>query len=123
MSSPDEDFEPNLVGSTAGSGLVSWEAGSPLPHGAAMKRRTLGGLEVSAIGLGCMSMNDTYGKADPEEAERTLRRAVELGVTFFDTANAYGAGQNAKLDELFAPEKISGARYGLSWMESSDTDD
>ena len=62
-----------------------------------MERRRLGALEVSAIGLGCMSMTDSYGKADPEESEKTLRRAVELGVTFFDTANAYGAGKNEAL--------------------------
>ena len=62
-----------------------------------MERRTLGGLETSAIGLGCMSMSDTYGKADPGECERTLHRALELGVTFFDTANAYGLGRNEEL--------------------------
>lgn len=62
-----------------------------------MKRRTIGALEVSAVGLGCMSMTDAYGSADPEEAERTLRRALELGVTFFDTANAYGLGRNEEL--------------------------
>jgi aryl-alcohol dehydrogenase-like predicted oxidoreductase len=62
-----------------------------------MKRRTLGGLEVSAVGLGCMSMTGSYGKADPEESEVTLRRALELGVTFFDTANVYGLGENERL--------------------------
>ena len=62
-----------------------------------MERRRLGALEVSAIGLGCMSMTDSYGKADPEECEKTLLRAVECGVTFFDTANAYGAGKNEAL--------------------------
>ena len=62
-----------------------------------MKRRTLGGLEVSAVGLGCMSMTGSYGKADPEESELTLRRALELGVTFFDTANVYGLGENERL--------------------------
>ena len=62
-----------------------------------MKRRTLGRLEVSAIGLGCMSMTGSYGKADPEESELTLRRALEIGVTFFDTANVYGLGENERL--------------------------
>ncbi|MEM7412059.1 MAG: aldo/keto reductase [Myxococcota bacterium] len=62
-----------------------------------MNRRSLGGLDVSAIGLGCMSMSDTYGKADPEESERTLQRALDIGVTFFDTANAYGLGRNEEL--------------------------
>ncbi|MXY51287.1 MAG: aldo/keto reductase [Gammaproteobacteria bacterium] len=56
-----------------------------------------GELEVSAIGLGCMSMTDAYGPADRSEAARTLERAVELGVTLFDTANVYGAGENERL--------------------------
>ena len=62
-----------------------------------MERRKLGELEVSAIGLGCMSMSDTYGQADPEESEKTLLRALDLGVTFFDSANAYGLGRNEEL--------------------------
>ncbi len=71
-----------------------------------MKRRHLGALEVSAIGLGCMSMNDTYGKADAAESERTLLRAVEIGVTFFDTANAYGLGKNEELvGRVLAPHR------------------
>ena len=71
-----------------------------------MKRRSLGGLEVSAIGLGCMSMTDSYGKADPAEAEATLRRALEIGVTFFDTANAYGLGRNETLvGEVLGPQR------------------
>ena len=71
-----------------------------------MKRRMLGALEVSAVGLGCMSMTDSYGKADPEECERTLLRAVELGVTFFDTANAYGLGRNEQLvGRVLAPHR------------------
>ncbi len=62
-----------------------------------MKRRMLGALETSAIGLGCMSLTGSYGEADPEECEKTLLRAIELGVTFFDTANAYGLGRNEEL--------------------------
>lgn len=64
-----------------------------------MQRRQLGGsgIEVSAIGLGCMSMSQSYGEPDPVEAEATLRRALEVGVTFFDTANAYGDGHNEQL--------------------------
>ncbi len=62
-----------------------------------MKRRSLGSLEVSAMGLGCMSMTHSYGKADPVESEATLRRALDIGVTFFDTANAYGLGENERL--------------------------
>jgi aryl-alcohol dehydrogenase-like predicted oxidoreductase len=64
-----------------------------------MKTRKLGdGLEVSAIGLGCMGMSWAYGPA-PEKAEtfKVLARAVELGVTFFDTAEVYGPFANEEL--------------------------
>ncbi len=56
-----------------------------------MKKRTIGTLEVWALGLGCIGMSGTYG-ADPDRAEmiRLLRAAHELGLTFFDTAEAYG---------------------------------
>ncbi|HTU00323.1 MAG TPA: aldo/keto reductase, partial [Candidatus Sulfotelmatobacter sp.] len=64
-----------------------------------MKRRVLGksGLEVSAIGLGCMGMSPVYG--DPEEAESlaTLQRAIDLGVNFLDTSDMYGNGHNEEL--------------------------
>ena len=61
-----------------------------------MEQRKLGtqGLEVSALGLGCMGMSQAYGPADEDESVATLGRALELGVTFFDTANAYGRGHN-----------------------------
>ncbi|MDE3127893.1 MAG: aldo/keto reductase [Gemmatimonadota bacterium] len=62
-----------------------------------MERRTLGGLEVSAIGLGCMGMSDFYGPRDETESRATLERALELGVTFFDTADMYGSGTNEEL--------------------------
>lgn len=64
-----------------------------------MRSTVLGssGIEVSAIGLGCMSMSQSYGQPDPVEAEATLRRALEVGITFFDTANAYGDGHNETL--------------------------
>ncbi|MGR8919456.1 MAG: aldo/keto reductase [Gammaproteobacteria bacterium] len=62
-----------------------------------MRHTRLGDLEVSVIGLGCMSMSQAYGEADPAESERTLARALELGVTFLDTANAYGNGHNEEL--------------------------
>ncbi len=57
----------------------------------------LGHLEVSVIGLGCMGMSQSYGAADPAESERTLHRALDSGVTFLDTANAYGGGRNEEL--------------------------
>ena len=64
-----------------------------------MKQRTLGrgGLAVSAIGLGCMGMSQAYGPRDDEESRRTLQRALDLGITFFDTADAYGDGANERL--------------------------
>jgi aryl-alcohol dehydrogenase-like predicted oxidoreductase len=62
-----------------------------------MHTRTLGDLEVSAIGLGCMSMSQAYGKPDPAESERALHRALDVGYTFLDTASIYGLGHNEKL--------------------------
>ena len=57
-----------------------------------MKTRLLGtgGPTVSAIGLGCMGMSEFYGVADEAEAVATIRRALDLGVTFVDTADMYG---------------------------------
>ncbi|MGH9126372.1 MAG: aldo/keto reductase [Acidimicrobiales bacterium] len=64
-----------------------------------METRKLGseGLLVSALGLGCMGMSQAYGPADEQESIATLLRALDLGVTFFDTANAYGLGHNEQL--------------------------
>jgi aryl-alcohol dehydrogenase-like predicted oxidoreductase len=62
-----------------------------------MLKRKLGDLEVSAIGLGCMGMSQAYGVADPDESQRTLHRALDIGVNFLDTANAYGMGHNESL--------------------------
>jgi aryl-alcohol dehydrogenase-like predicted oxidoreductase len=63
-----------------------------------MRRRTLGqGLEVSAMGLGCMGMSEFYGRADEGEAIRTIHRALELGIDFLDTADMYGPFTNEKL--------------------------
>jgi aryl-alcohol dehydrogenase-like predicted oxidoreductase len=61
-----------------------------------MKQRELGtsGLNVSAIGLGCMGMSQSYGTPDEEESIRTIHRALDLGVTLIDTADAYGGGAN-----------------------------
>jgi aryl-alcohol dehydrogenase-like predicted oxidoreductase len=64
-----------------------------------MKTRKLGseGLEVSELGLGCMGMSEFYGRTDEGEAIATIQRALELGVTFIDTADMYGPFTNEKL--------------------------
>jgi aryl-alcohol dehydrogenase-like predicted oxidoreductase len=62
-------------------------------HGA-LKTRRLGPLTVSAVGLGCMGMSHAYGGQDEEDAIRTLHRAVDLGVSLFDTAEIYGPFDN-----------------------------
>jgi aryl-alcohol dehydrogenase-like predicted oxidoreductase len=64
-----------------------------------LTKRKLGrqGLEVSSLGLGCMGMSQSYGVPDDRESIATLHRAIELGVTFFDTAEAYGPFTNEEL--------------------------
>lgn len=64
-----------------------------------MQTRTLGPqkLKVSAIGLGCMGMSEFYGETDDTESINTLKKAYDLGITFFDTADMYGSGHNEKL--------------------------
>ncbi|GAC1363885.1 MAG: aldo/keto reductase [Actinomycetota bacterium] len=64
-----------------------------------MKMRKLGGqgLEVPAIGLGCMGMTGAYGRPDQDESVATIRRALEGGITLLDTADMYGEGENERL--------------------------
>ncbi|HNC15876.1 MAG TPA: aldo/keto reductase, partial [Solirubrobacterales bacterium] len=61
-----------------------------------MEKRKLGseGLEVSAIGLGCMGMSEFYGEGDEAESIATIHRALEVGVNFLDTADMYGPWTN-----------------------------
>jgi aryl-alcohol dehydrogenase-like predicted oxidoreductase len=70
--------------------------------------RTLGrdGLTVSALGLGCMGMSQSYGDADRQESVATIHRALDLGVTFLDTSDVYGSGHNEEL----VGEAIAGRR-------------
>jgi len=83
-----------------------------------MKKRKLGNLEVSAIGLGCMGMSFGYGPAKEKSAMISLlQKAVELGVTFFDTAEMYGPFTNEELvGEALAPfreEVVIATKFGF----------
>ena len=87
-----------------------------------MKKRKLGksGLEVSAIGLGCMGMSFAYGPAaDKKEMISLIRSAVERGVTFFDTAEAYGPFTNEELvGEALAPfrgQVVIATKFGFKF--------
>jgi aryl-alcohol dehydrogenase-like predicted oxidoreductase len=71
-----------------------------------MRNVSLSGLTVSAQGLGCMGMSEWYGHADWDESIATIHRALDLGVTFIDTADIYGAGHN----EVLVGRGISGRR-------------
>jgi aryl-alcohol dehydrogenase-like predicted oxidoreductase len=62
-----------------------------------MKRRKLGQLDVSAVGLGCATMTPFYGDPDPVSAIETIRRATEIGIDLLDTSDAYGNGRNEEL--------------------------
>jgi aryl-alcohol dehydrogenase-like predicted oxidoreductase len=77
---------------------------APTPVGT----RTLGrnGLTVSALGLGCMGMSQSYGAADRQESIATIHRSLDLGVTFLDTSDVYGSGHNEEL----VGEAIAGRR-------------
>lgn len=76
-----------------------------------MRYRNLGevGLRVSALGLGCSGMSADYGVPDDVESTATIHRAIELGLNFFDTSDAYAAGRN---EELLG-QAIRGRRDGL----------
>jgi len=86
-----------------------------------MEKRRLGALEVSAVGLGCMGMSQSYGQADPVESERTLNRALDIGVTFLDTANVYGFGHNEELvGRVLSPrrsEMVLATKFGFRAKE------
>jgi aryl-alcohol dehydrogenase-like predicted oxidoreductase len=83
-----------------------------------MKKRRLGCLEVSALGLGCMGLSYGYGPAaEKQQATGLIRTAVASGVTFFDTAEAYGPFTNEELvGEALAPyRECLTAKTPLQW--------
>src|SRR5262249_53958744 len=92
-----------------------------------MQRRKLGnsGLEVSALGLGCMGLNFGYGPGvDKQAGIALIRAAVERGVTFFDTAEAYGPYTNEELvGEALAPVRdrvVIATKFGFKGGRSAD---
>src|SRR5512139_4125590 len=99
---------------------ITTAEGGQFLGGQAMQTRTLGkgGLEVSALGLGCMSMSFGYGPAgDTQEMISLIRSAVEHGVTYFDTAEVYGPFTNEELvGEALAPVRhhvIIATKFGF----------
>jgi aryl-alcohol dehydrogenase-like predicted oxidoreductase len=75
------------------------------------------GLEVSELGIGCMVMSGMYRTPDPEESIATFQRAVELGITLFDTADSYSAGENERFVGTMLgagrPDLVVATKFGL----------
>ena len=87
-----------------------------------MDTRTLGqGLEVSVIGLGCMGMSAWYGPTNEAESIETIHRALELGISFLDTADVYGQGANEELvGRAIAgrrDEVVLATKFGNRWFD------
>src|SRR6476646_9724207 len=91
-----------------------------------MQKRILGksGLEVSALGLGCMGLSFGYGnKIEKQEAIHLIRKAFELGITFYDSAEAYGPGDNEELLgealQPFRKEVVIATKFGFKEGKTS----
>ena len=92
-----------------------------------MKKRELGGLEVSAIGFGCMGLSHGYAnQPDRSEAIRVLREAVEHGITFFDTAEVYGPYTNEDIVgealEPFKGKVVIATKFGFKNGSNAELD-
>ncbi len=91
-----------------------------------MKTRKLGnqGLVVSALGLGCMGMSIAYGAADEAESIVTIHRALDLGVNFLDTADAYGAGANEQLVGRAIKDRrdkvVLATKFGITGFQNTE---
>ena len=88
-----------------------------------MQRRTLGQLEVSAVGLGCGTMTPFYGEPDRTAGIATIRRAREIGVDLLDTADGYGRGRNEELvaEAVESTAAITSSRASLAISGCSAT--
>lgn len=84
-----------------------------------MQERTISknGLKVSGLGLGCMAMSEFYGPSDLNESRATLERAIDLGVTHFDTADVYGYGHNEEfVGQILRPHRdriVLATKFGI----------
>jgi aryl-alcohol dehydrogenase-like predicted oxidoreductase len=85
--------------------------------------RTLGPLTVSALGLGCMGMSEFYGATDETESVATIHRALDLGVTFLDTSDAYGPHTNEELVGRAIADRRDGVVLATKFGLVRDPDD
>jgi aryl-alcohol dehydrogenase-like predicted oxidoreductase len=87
-----------------------------------MRHIPLGPLTVSALGLGCMGFSQAYGPQDEEESIRSLHRALDLGISFFDTAEVYGPHRNEALlgRALKGRDAVIATKFGFTYRQDRD---